>query len=79
MVKVSLGPVAMLSSQCIVLIHHYLDRLAHTCTPFVYPEGSKGGRTPAELRGQQPRDAKTYEGWGGGIDAASNSSDHVKS
>jgi hypothetical protein len=32
-VKVSLGPTPLLASQCIVLVHHYLDRLAHCCRP----------------------------------------------
>eukprot|EP00164_Ancoracysta_twista_P013435 GFYU01021439.1.p1 GENE.GFYU01021439.1~~GFYU01021439.1.p1 ORF type:complete len:314 (-),score=42.39 GFYU01021439.1:141-1082(-) len=31
-VEVSLGPVPLLASQCIVLIHHYLDKYLHHCT-----------------------------------------------
>jgi len=66
-VRVSLGPVPLLASQCIVLLHHYLDRLAHTCDLFAYPDGARGGRTPAELRGQQCRPVTEYAGWGGGV------------
>ena len=57
-VRVSLGPVPLLASHCIVMLHHYLDRLAHTC------DVERVARTPAELRGQQCQSSEAYSGWG---------------
>lgn len=62
--RVSLGPVPLLASQCIVLIHHYLDRLTHTCKLFKHPDEAQGSRTPTSLRGQQCLPADAYTGWG---------------
>ena len=65
--RVSLGPVPLLGSHCIVLLHHYLDKLAHTCqNAHAHPRGPGGGKTPADsgLRGQLCKKVGEYKGWG---------------
>jgi len=44
--QVSLGPVSLLASHCIVLLHHYLDRHGHTCRP----QGGIGRSEAAQSR-----------------------------
>eukprot|EP00041_Stephanoeca_diplocostata_P029487 m.871830 g.871830 ORF g.871830 m.871830 type:complete len:354 (+) comp23568_c0_seq65:129-1190(+) len=62
--KVSLGPVPLLASQCIVLVHHYLDRLTHTCVAAA--DGPpKGAHRPTSERGQQCNPVGAYRSWHG--------------
>eukprot|EP00039_Didymoeca_costata_P014858 m.245690 g.245690 ORF g.245690 m.245690 type:complete len:348 (-) comp16109_c1_seq15:13-1056(-) len=65
-VKISLGPTPLLASQCIVLMHHYLDKLVHTCIPRKAADVmTTGVRTPVHMRGQQCLEACEYTGWTG--------------
>ena len=57
---VSLGADMLFASHAIVLVHHYLDRLAHSCLARTPREYARGGGRGA--RGGRGRGAT----WGGG-------------